>query len=208
MDILTGAIIIVSTLGLAVLVLIVLLTKMFNGTAIIHEQVGLGMKVSFMKCRKQINLAGGSKLKFRGNKYICQLPAGDFFFPMQNNKFIIHMWKDRNGQMHPMKLRFDEQKNTFLVPDMEDIRFWQSVALKETEEIYRNKTGWEKIAPYVAIAGTLAFVAFAMILTMYYYGQWMDHISGQVGGSMQNLADALHTVASTSRAGGVVPPTP
>lgn len=191
--------IMITILGIAIVV-----KKSYNVEAEIYERVGSGMKLYIKKARRVEGLAG-NKLKFFASKIVMSLPASNFFYISGKNNFKIKLYKDEAGNLHPIGLRFDESTKPHLVPHESDVRWFHTVMHKENMENYKTQSDWEKYAPLIIVGSSLAFAAFALILTFYYYGQYMQGMQSQLVGSMSSLTDALHTIGSGTSHGTVIP---
>ena len=165
----------------------------YNIKVAMYEQVGLGIRVTYRKARKETKL-GTSRLKFFLSKEVIPYPTGDMFFPIGKKTSMINFYKDKNGAYHPLKLRFDEEKNPFLVPDNSDMSFWYANQLREAEQAYRQQSTFEKYAPIIVFGGVICFAALILIL----YGKWyfdgVQASANALSGSMGSLEQSLKTI--------------
>lgn len=171
--------------------------KTFKVKAIIIEQTGLGVKARAVKAKK-VEGVGNSKLAFIFSKRSMALPAGDYFFPTGTQSYMIFLYKDKNQNLHPIGLRFEEgSKNPLLKPDESDSRDWFVNQVLETNSAYTKQSALEKFLPAIVIGGTIAFAATILIIYGHYYTQGITAGAGAMQASNQQVMEAFQTLGNT-----------
>lgn len=188
-----GLLLIVLTIG----AIVVVMMSMFNVKVTIYEQVSLGIKVTQKKARKKVGLDGNQSLMFLFSKELMPLPPGDFFFPIDKKKYALSVYRDRNGQLHPIKLRFDQDNKAHMVSDDRDVRAWYINQQAKINAAYNKPTQWQNIATVLMIGGAMAFALAVVVVAGHYYTQLMQNLAGGVGGQLSELTQALHTLPTS-----------
>jgi len=161
-------------------------SKSFNIETVIYEQMGNGIKIVKKKSKK-VEKIGGNKLKFFMSKMVMALPSGNFFFPKGKNSYMLSLYKDKNGNLNPVELRFDENKNPLYIPDDSDKRFWFVNHMKEAEEAYKKGDKWTKFAPMIIIGSVIAFALIIMIVYGKFYFDGIKEISSPLNSQLGDL---------------------
>lgn len=160
----------------------------------IIEQFGNGMMVSTRKA-KRIEKINGNQLKFLFWKVECPLPAAKYFMPIGKKKYKLTMYKDINGNLNPVELRFDEQKNPLFIPDDSDKRFWLINRLDENKDNYKKDDFWSKYGQAIMIMGIISFATLILVIYGYYFYTGMNTAGVSMANSMAELSKAMHTLA-------------
>jgi len=196
------ALIVITILGIAIV-----MSGMFNVKVTIYEQVSLGIKVTNKKARKKIGLDGNESLMFLFSKELMPLPPGDFFFPIDKKKYALSVYRDRNGQLHPIKLRFDESNKAHMIADDRDVRAWYINQQAKINAAYNKPTNLQQVIGAIIIGGALAFALATVVISGHYYTETMSRLAGSVGGQLGELTTALKTLPTAVPTSGL-PPTP
>ena len=193
---------------LFIVVGIMFYARSFKVKAIIIEQTGLGVKARAIKAKK-VEGIGNSKLAFAFSRRSIALPAGDYFFPTGAQTYMIFLYKDKNMNLQPMGLRFEQgSKNPLLVPDESDSRDWFVNQVLETNSAYIKHGALEKLLPAIIIGGVIAFAATILIIYGHYYTTGIQAGASAMHSSNQEVIKAFQTLGNTlNTLGAPNPPT-
>lgn len=196
-----GLLLIVLTIG----GIVVVMMSMFNVKVTIYEQVSLGIKVTQKKARKKIGLDGLESLMFLFTKEKMPLPPGDFFFPIDKKKYALSVYRDKNGQLHPIKLRFDQDNKAHMVPDDRDVRAWYINQQAKINAAYNKPSNWQQIASVIMIGGAMAFALAVIVIMGKYYLDGMQVAGSAMTGAAETFKQAMQTLPTSIP---TPPPTP
>lgn len=174
----------------AVLFLFILVKKRFNVRTVIYEQTGAGLKITFKNAKKRESLEG-NHLSFLFSKKVMPLPPSNHFFLMGNNKYLLNIYKNKEGEYHSIPMKWTEENNPLLVPDNTEMNFWLVNHLKEAERVYAEGGFWAKYGNLIIIGATLAFAMVTIIVYGHYFFTGIQESAGALSGSMTGLQETL-----------------
>lgn len=198
----------VQILGLVVVFGVVCLffifIKAFNVKCVIYEQGAMGsMKLVNKRAKKKQALDGNNSLQFMLSKEKMPLPPADFFFSINKGVYHLNLYRDKNGQLHPVKVRVDTDNKLHLVPDDRDVRAWYVNEQAKINAAYNKPSTLQQLLPVIVIGGSLAFAVAVIVISGHYYTESMSRLAGTVGGQLGEVSQALKTLPTM-----VPPPTP
>ena len=188
-----------TTFAIVVLFGMMLVTAliMFIGTYSVQvdivEQFGNGVFVTKRKA-KRVEKLGGNSLKFLFWKKECPLPAAKYFMPMGKKKYKLTMYKDINGNLNPVELRFDENNNPLFVPDDSDKRFWLINKLDENDKRYGKDDFWTKYGNAIIFGGVICFSVTILLIYGYFFYNGINTAGLSLASTMADLSKTLHTI--------------
>lgn len=180
--------------GMCLFTMFLMYIGTFNVKVQFLEQFGNGLMVSTKKA-KRIERINGNQLKFLFSKIECPLPAAKFFIPSGKKKYTLTMYKDINGNLNPVELRFDENKNPLYIPDDSDKRFWLINRLDENKDNYKRDDFWSKYGNAIVFGGVVAFSAMILLIYGYYFYTGINTAGVSLATSMADLSKSLHTIS-------------
>lgn len=188
------SVLIVSIFIMGLITILTMFVGSFNVKVDIIEQFGNGVFITPRRAKRIQKLAGNS-LKFLFWKKECPLPSGKYFMPMGKKKFKLNMYQDINGNLNPVELRFDADKNPLFVPDDSDKRFWLINRLDENKDNYKAEDFWSRYKDAIIFGGVICASVTILIIYGYYFFNGINTIGASLASTMADLSKSLHTIS-------------